>query len=111
MSTSVWGNQDGGRWVGAEFSHQEGALAQLEAEMCSGLSKGFQEGHAGIWDGGSLCARGGLSPVTGEEPHRSLHSGQVHKRQLVRVDLGVKGKPAGHSFRGAPGSRSHAAGS
>lgn len=66
MFPSVQGNQDGGRWVWAEFSHQEGALAPLEVDMCSGQSKGFQEAMQGFGMGALACS-GRLSLVTGEE--------------------------------------------
>lgn len=36
--------------------------------------------------------------------HRRLYSGQVPKRQLVRVDWDVKRKPAGCSFRKSQGT-------
>lgn len=65
---------------GAEFSHQEGALAQLEVGMCSGQSKEFQ---------------GNLSQVTGEEPSQVSIRWSGTQRQLVRVDSGVKGKLEG----------------
>lgn len=106
MSTSVWGNQDGGRWVGAEFSHQEGALAQLEVEMCSGQSAGSRKAMQGFGMGAFVCSGRPQSGTRGEGL-TGLCTGVRHtQRQLVRVDLGVKRKPVGHSFRGAPGSRS-----
>ena len=46
------------------------------------------------------------SPV--RSPYRCLYRGQVHKRELVRVDLGVKRKPAACSLRK---SGSHVCGS
>lgn len=67
MSTSLRGRQDKGRWVEAEFSHQEGALAQLEVEMCARQGRGFQEGHARDLGWGLLRTPGGLSLVTAEE--------------------------------------------
>lgn len=88
------GMEKGGE--GAEFSHREGALAQLEAGMCSGQSKGFQRS---------------LSQVTGEEPSQVSIRWSGTQRQLLRVDLGVKGKLAGCSFRRAPGHRNYVAGS
>lgn len=66
MSPSVQGNQDGGKWAGAEFSHQEGALGPLEVDMCSGQSKGFQVAMQGFGMGALVCS-GRLSLITGEE--------------------------------------------
>lgn len=82
----------------AEFSHQRGALAQLQVGVCSGRTRlswkaiqGFEvrPRKASIW-----------SQV------RRLHRycGQVPRRQLVRVDSDVKRKPAGCSFRKSQGT-------